>query len=193
MRERLRETAREAILDAAEHVVLQAGLDGATAAAIATRAGVAVGTLYNYFSDRDDILASLFRTRRAELIPAIDRAADAAQKLAFEDRLRAYVREILSVFEDKQRFLRLAVLADEQGVRIGGRDKQLMTLLQKHLEQILREGGTRKRITTANIPLYVRMLHGAIRGVVLMRVAEGGSIAADADLIVDTFLHGVTR
>lgn len=191
MRDRMRETAREAILDAAEHVVLQAGLDGASAAAIAARAGVAVGTLYNYFADRDEIMASLLRTRRAELIPAIERAAQTTQKLAFEDRLRTYVRELLGVFEAKQRFLRLAVLADDQGVRIGGRDKQLMTLVQAHLEQILRDGATRKHLANANVPLYVRMLHGSIRGLVLLRVAEGGSIAADADLVVDTFLHGV--
>lgn len=59
LKTRLREAASEAILDAVEDILLERGLDGASIASIAERAGVAVGTLYNYFPDRDAMIQAL--------------------------------------------------------------------------------------------------------------------------------------
>jgi hypothetical protein len=36
------------------------------------------------------------------------------------------------------------------------------------------------------------MLQGSLKALVLWRVAEGGSLAQDADLAVDVFLRGVS-
>src|SRR6185312_13222900 len=51
LRRKLRTKVVATILDAAEQVALEAGLGGMTIGAVAERAGVAVGTLYNYFSN----------------------------------------------------------------------------------------------------------------------------------------------
>lgn len=61
------------ILDAAEQLLLQKGLDAVTTRRVARRAGVGVGTLYEYFPNRDAILIQLanrrMRRRRREAIP----------------------------------------------------------------------------------------------------------------------------
>ena len=189
LRAKLRETVSEAILDAAEAVAVEGGIEAATAAAIASRAGVAVGTLYNYFTDRDAILSTLFKTRRSEILPALAASAERDAELPFEERLRAYVREVLTVFESKRSFLKLAVAADSE--KIKGRDKTLMTQVLLHLEGILRAGAARKLFPAANVPAYARILQGSLKGLVLWRVTEGGSLPDDADLAVDTFLRGV--
>ncbi len=183
----------EAILDAAEQVALESGIETATAAAIAARAGVAVGTLYNYFPDREGILAALFRTRRAELVPAIEQAAQDTVALPFEERLRTYVRRMLEAFEAHHDFLKLAVLADGEGTKIKGRDRTLMTQVLQNLEQIMRDGASRKLYPVARAPAYARMLQGAMKGLILWRVQEGGSFVDDADLLADTFLKGLGR
>ncbi|MBV8763104.1 MAG: TetR/AcrR family transcriptional regulator [Deltaproteobacteria bacterium] len=188
----MREAVSEAILDAAEQVALENGIEAATAAAIAQRAGVAVGTLYNYFPDRDGILAALFKTRRAAIVPALDVAADETKALPFEERLRAYVRRLLEVFDDNASFLRLAVRADGEGASIKGRDKTLMTQVLHHISQIMREGASRKLFPLTRVEPYARMLQGSLKGMVLWRVEEGVSVADDADLVVDTFLRGVS-
>jgi AcrR family transcriptional regulator len=191
LRTKLRETVCETIVDAAEAVALESGLEAATAAAIAARAGVAVGTLYNYFPDRDGIVAALFRVRRAQILPAIEAGAERAAALPFEERLRSYVRDLLTAFEAQRGFLKLAVLTENHVA--SKRDKTLMTQVLQHLEQILREGAARKLVAAARVPAYARMLQGTLKALVLWRVTDGGSIAADADLAVDTFLRGVCK
>src|SRR6476659_8497010 len=93
LRERIRLATSAAILAAAEEVFAAEGLEKARMNDIAARAGVAVGTLYNHFKDRDDLLAGLLTVRREELLELMERAYE-APGLAFRDRLK----HVLSTF-----------------------------------------------------------------------------------------------
>ena len=55
----------EAILDATFQLLEEAGFEVLTTNHIAARAGVSIGTLYQYFADKNDILAAMAQ-RRAE-------------------------------------------------------------------------------------------------------------------------------
>jgi AcrR family transcriptional regulator len=72
LRTRIREATTAAILEAAEAVFAEAGLNGAHLSEIAAGAGVAVGTVYNHFKDRDAILAALLAARRGEMMEIMD-------------------------------------------------------------------------------------------------------------------------
>jgi AcrR family transcriptional regulator len=188
----VREAVTEAILEAAEAVAVESGLEAASAAAIATRAGVAVGTLYNYFPDREGIFAALFKTRRAAMLPGLEAAARAAAHLPFEGRVRSYITDLLKVMSAHQRFLQLAVLVDDAGAMIRGRDKSpLMSLVTQHLEDIMRQGASRKLFAASRAASYARLLQGAMKQIVMWRVTQGEPFERDASLIVDTFLQGV--
>lgn len=76
LKERLREVASEAILEAANAVLLERGLD-APMEVIAARAGVAVGTLYNHFKDREALVEALLVAHRGRIVSGV-RAAEAA-------------------------------------------------------------------------------------------------------------------
>jgi AcrR family transcriptional regulator len=121
MRQRAREAAATALLEAAEEVAAQRGLEATSIAAIAERAGVAVGTLYNYFPDREALIAALFRLRRAELLPRVVAAAEQTAALPFEQRLRGYLTAVFTVFEDYRRFCRVAMSADQGAVKAKSR------------------------------------------------------------------------
>jgi AcrR family transcriptional regulator len=56
-----------AILEAAVDVIDRGGWDHASTNRIATRAGVSIGSLYQYFPNKDAILAALFETHRHEV------------------------------------------------------------------------------------------------------------------------------
>lgn len=191
VRAKVREAVSEAILEAAERVALENGLEAASAAAIAARAGVAVGTLYNYFPDRDGILHALFKTRRAAIAPAIDASAQAAASLPFDERLRAFVRGLLEVFDEHASFLRLAVAADGDGGKFRPKDRTLMNQVLHHIEQIMKDGSARKLFPASRVLTYTRMLQGSLKGLIHWRVAEGLSLAAEADVVVGVFLKGV--
>jgi TetR/AcrR family fatty acid metabolism transcriptional regulator len=76
---------RESILDSAIKVFAKTGFYKAKAIEIAQKADVAVGTIYNYFKNKDDILISIFNERLGELThsvrEAIEEVSDPEQKL----------------------------------------------------------------------------------------------------------------
>ncbi|MEO8549744.1 MAG: helix-turn-helix domain-containing protein, partial [Kofleriaceae bacterium] len=114
MKQRAREAAATALLEAAEHVAAERGIDQTSIAAIAERAQVAVGTLYNYFPDRESLLAALFKWRRDEMLPRLVAAsAAAALEGAFEQRLRLFMLSVARAFDGYRRFCRVAMSADQ--------------------------------------------------------------------------------
>jgi TetR/AcrR family fatty acid metabolism transcriptional regulator len=77
---------RQSILEAATKVFARTGFYKAKALEIANKANIAVGTIYNYFKNKDDILISIFNERIGELnrtlISALEGVDDPDQKLA---------------------------------------------------------------------------------------------------------------
>jgi AcrR family transcriptional regulator len=61
-KERVTKQRQQQILDAALEVFAQKGFAHATTAEIARTAGVAEGTIYNYYKDKHDLLISIIRT-----------------------------------------------------------------------------------------------------------------------------------
>lgn len=66
-RERKKADRRRAILEAALALIEERGLKGATFELIAQRAGVARGTVFNYFPNKEAILVAYFATQLGEL------------------------------------------------------------------------------------------------------------------------------
>lgn len=88
LKERLREAASAAILDAAQEVLLAQGFQ-APMEVIAGRAGVAVGTLYNHFADRKTLVASLLNRHRETMLADVQAAAVTARALPVREQLIA--------------------------------------------------------------------------------------------------------
>jgi AcrR family transcriptional regulator len=69
----------DAILDAADRIVARRGVEGLSTTLLASRAGIAVGTLYQYFHSVDDVVAALV-SRHAERFADELRAALAGRR-----------------------------------------------------------------------------------------------------------------
>lgn len=180
------------ILDATEEVAIETGVDGITIVQIATRAGVAVGTLYNYFPKGTGIVAALFKKRTGQLLPLVLAAAEATNKLPFEQRLRAFVSKLLVAYQSHIKFLRVAGQVDRRGMKSKNRDNRLADATAKAFEDILRDGAKRKHVAADRALIYARMIHGALRAMLVWRLGDGSSLDVDADVLVDTFLRGMT-
>src|SRR5579872_3681161 len=88
-RDEARALFRNAILDAAEAVFAERGFHGARIQDIAQRARIAVGTVYNHFEQKDDVLAALLELRSEELMAQLLPAR--GDPKPFTSRLRARV------------------------------------------------------------------------------------------------------
>ena len=185
MRLRAREAASAAILEAAEAVAAARGLEATSIAAIAARAGVAVGTLYNYFPDREALLAALFKLRREMLVPRLVAAAEATAELPFEERLRAYLSGVARVFDEFRAFCRVAIAA-EGAIKGRSRSAVLVTITGE-LSDILRP------VVKGRAEEHARMIFGAFNALMRWRIEHDEPLEPAARLVVETFLPGIVR
>ena len=191
LRERQRDEVTRALVDAAEAVIAERGLANAAIAEVARRAGVAVGTVYNHFADRDGLLRALFADRRARITPALRAAADVRGD-SFEAELRAFVTTVLTVLDQHATFIRIAF---EVGVARGrdaaGKAQGVIDELRTATAKVLARGG--RTLGSRHAALHAPFLIGALRAVVIEELAAGGIFAPHADAIVDLFLDGARR
>ncbi|HTL35859.1 MAG TPA: TetR/AcrR family transcriptional regulator [Kofleriaceae bacterium] len=90
---------RERILAAAERIFARHGFFAAKVSDVAKEAGVADGTIYLYFKNKDDLLISLFE-RRMQQVNETLKAATAKVKSPRE-QLRAFVKAYLQLVHDE--------------------------------------------------------------------------------------------
>lgn len=91
-----KETKRGQILDAAVLEIARHGYYGTTVAAIASRAGIADGTVYLYFKSKEEILVSIFERAMQRFIDEARRIVD-GKPAGAESKLRRLVSLHLSL------------------------------------------------------------------------------------------------
>lgn len=102
----------EVMLEGAAHILEQHGLDGYTTNAIAARAGVSIGSLYQYFPTKDAVTVALIERERTGLV------RDALLALEHDDRCVA-LRQLIEVAVRHQlRRPALAMLLDFEQHRL---------------------------------------------------------------------------
>jgi AcrR family transcriptional regulator len=88
--QRRKERTRAALLAAARRLFAARGVDATTVAEIAEEADIAVGSFYNYFSTKDELLAALLETlltaQRMELESRQAQVADPAEMISIAHR-----------------------------------------------------------------------------------------------------------
>jgi AcrR family transcriptional regulator len=158
-------------------------------AMIAEQAGVAVGTLYNRFKDRDALLQELIAQRRAELLEELERVSEQLASLGLRERLTGVVQALLLHCEQHRPFLRL-VLSSEWG---HGQSKELMLrALRERLQAVLGSGPELREDPDGALPL---LLISLVRGT-LERDRYGLPVlepALAARQVVELFLNGAGR
>ena len=93
LRTRLKNVAAEALLDAAERVMIEKGYEKATMQDIAAAAGCAVGTLYVHFKNKEDLFRALVQRNAGEIMQQLTAALEGVTDPV--ERLRISVIEHL--------------------------------------------------------------------------------------------------
>jgi AcrR family transcriptional regulator len=97
----------QSIQDAAMRVIARKGMAAATMQEIAEEAGVAKGTIYLYFRDRDELVEKTFETAITQLIAKVESALDSGTTV--EDKIRAAMTAKFSFFRENKEFFRLYI------------------------------------------------------------------------------------
>jgi AcrR family transcriptional regulator len=96
----------ETILDATMRVIAREGMAGASMKAIADEAGVAKGTIYLYFKDREVLLERVADAAFTELLAQLD-GAFGQPEAPFAARFALLVERLFHFFEARRDFFRL--------------------------------------------------------------------------------------
>lgn len=111
---------RDAIFEAVAQILEREGEGALNTNRIAERAGVSVGTLYQYFPNKTAILVAMAKTEMAAI--TADSVRSAAKARTRADSVRASIRRFVRVFEDRpatRRAVVKAVIAAESGAALG--------------------------------------------------------------------------
>jgi len=198
LRERFKETTLQAVLTAAEEVFADAGLHAAHMGEIAERAGVAVGTLYNHFADREALLAGLAEARFKEMIADMDGALKATGDQPFGPRVRALVVAMLTYYERHWKFMQI-FLQGETGryqrtyPTLVEAMRHKMREVRTRVEKLIAQGVREKAIRADLADLGAFFLIGMLRSLVMRRLYQDPNkgLVVEADRMLDAFLHGV--
>lgn len=197
LREKFKEAVATSILEAAEQVASEDGLAGASLQAIAQRAGVAVGTIYNYFGDRQELVEALLERRREELLAALDREAKARAGASFDAQLDGFVRTVFAHFDARRAYLRIALESESRKPKLergnDGHSRPAMQQLHQRAERVVRLGVREKRLGGEGADLVVLMLVSIVRGVLIARCEATTPLVTETERVISLFLHGAAR
>jgi AcrR family transcriptional regulator len=195
MRMRMKEEARAAILDAAEQVLAEQG-QAARMDDIAARVGVSVGTLYNYFEDRQQLLEALRDVRGRELLALLDAELERSLRMPYRARLHGFLRCIL---EHSRTHFRLFSLLLEDSLRHGpsregdlDRHLRMWREAARRLEHLGQQGVREGALRPEDARHYPALLLDMMQGLVLRQLLAKQPAPADELLapLLRCFLEG---
>lgn len=103
----------ETILEAAARILEAEGLPAFNTNAVAEKAGVSVGSLYQYFPGKDALLAELIRRKRAELMAGLDRERSLADRRDLSAMVNGFIRAAIAHQLDRPRLATSLEYAEE--------------------------------------------------------------------------------
>jgi TetR/AcrR family fatty acid metabolism transcriptional regulator len=185
---------RERILRAAIRVFARKGFYATRVNEIAKAAGVADGTIYLYFKNKDDVLVSIFEDRITKLIAFLE--SEIEKEGGFDEKFRRVVELQLGLLEGHRDLAEVVTVNLRQSSRLL---KQFAApLFTRYLDVIAnlvaqgqREGAVR---TDVSPRVLARALWGALDGVAVtwtLGGGEAGQLQRAASQVANVFLEGV--
>jgi len=162
------------ILDSAIKIIGQKGFHGAKVKDIANDAGVADGTIYNYFNNKEDILVTIFKVKLEEYVNM------AKEEIAGidnpEEKLKTLLKYHFKVMTETP------YLANVLQIELRQPIKDLRIKVRRHLKNYFRlieqviEEGIQKGVFNKNLDVYLarEIYFGTLDEIVSTWIFKGG-------------------
>jgi len=181
------------ILEAAVKVFARQGFYQSTVAQIAKEAGVADGTIYLYFKNKDDILVHFFSYRTKQVFDRFRAEVKKADNSL--DKLRNLVRRHLAEFQRDRDMAVVYQVETHQNSRLAeSQIREMSVMYQDLVSEIVelgqQEGGVRKDLY---VGLVKRFILGAVDEVIntWLHSEKEYDLVSMADPLVDLFVRGI--
>ena len=181
------------ILEASVNVFADHGFHQSTVSQIAKKAGVADGTIYLYFKNKEDILVQIFNYKTKQIFERFREVVDSADNPI--EKLRNLIRRHLQEFQ-QDRNLAVVYLAETRQInrvmedQIKIMSKMYFDLVAEILEQGQQNGNFR---TVLHLGLVKRHILGSVDEVIStwLHADDKYDLVSMADPLVDLFINGI--
>jgi AcrR family transcriptional regulator len=187
------EHTRQEILRSAYLLFLKNGYHGTSMRQIAQGAGIAVGGIYNHFTNKDEIFMAVLSDRHPlyDILPALN----AAEGQDIESFVRDAATKVVDVVKDRPDFLNLMFIelvefnAQHMPELFQTFFPQALTFVQHFLDG-------HQELRPFPIPVVLRAFLGLFFSYVITEILMGDLMPKDMekstlDHFVDIFLHGI--
>lgn len=189
----------QSIQEATMRVIARKGMAAATMQEIAEEAGVAKGTIYLYFRDRDELVEKTFESAMAQLGVELDEVV--RREGLFEEKIRAIVSGYLSFFAKNREFFRLYLsmrLAEGTPERQRRHKTSCEPRYRMRINQFaafLEDAMNRGQIRRGDPRRMALFIMEGTTAILTERLTEESSPAdtSDVDLIVGMIVDGVRK
>ena len=181
------------ILDAAITVFAEQGFLQSTVAQVARRAGVADGTIYLYFKNKDDILIQFYEYKTRQVFDKFREAVDAGRSA--EQKLHNLVHAHLEEF---QKDINMAIVYQAETHQHRRLAQDVIKEMSKWYRDIIteivelgqEEGAMRRNLYMG---LVMRLITGAVDEVINAWIHADGNydLVSMADPLVELFISGI--
>jgi AcrR family transcriptional regulator len=189
---------RQQIIEAAFDIFSEKGFATATTAEIARKAGVAEGTIYNYFPSKRDLLIAvvhdfIITTPLLELIDMLPKGDIAG---TFTHILQNRFDLLENEFVSRMPFLMAEIIRDPE-LKASWKKQFLQPFLSR-MEGVYRVLSTSGKTRLAEPSVLVRSIGGMLLGFLILKIMEGDDSPMNklsreqiADTMVNLILHGL--
>jgi len=181
------------ILEAAVKVFADQGFFQSTVSQIAKEAGVADGTIYLYFKNKDDILVQFFSYKTKQVFARFREEVDKADNTI--DKLRNLIRRHLEEFQCDRNMAVVYQAETHQSSRLVEKQikemsKMYFDIVSEIIEQGQEEGVIKKDLY---LSLVKRFILGAVDEVIStwLHSSSKYDLVSMADPLVELFLNGI--
>lgn len=177
------------LMNAAEALFLERGVEATTVSEIVQAADVAKGTFYHYFSSKNEILTALGNRYTESFVASLEKAVEACAEGDWIGRLRAWIRANVETYVDTYRIHDIVYTNHHHH----DRSNQAKNAILDQLLGII-EGGRSAGLWAPENPRVVALLiysgvHGATDDII---ASQSRDCAPFADSVSDACLNMLT-
>ncbi|MFE7594474.1 TetR/AcrR family transcriptional regulator [Kitasatospora sp. NPDC057512] len=191
-RQKRSQAAMERILEAAQQLITDEGVAGFTLGTVAARAGVAVGTVYQRFANKEDLLVStqrrwldeVARAQRELFLPAAVRQPDFVRAVCL------YAEHLVALFRDHAALVReFVVYATAVPALRESAQQRLDQLARERCDALMAHPGRPPHITRGHLLLALR----AVQSLLEWRVAASPDTEEAAAMPWETLADDIPK
>ena len=189
------EARRNQILDAATHVFATQGFHPTTIKDIAKEAGIADGTIYNYFQNKSALLIGIFERMKASILQT------APPPDISEPTLPIFIKTFLGhplKSLESDHFALFRIIVSEMMVNDELRQLYYQHILEPTLqiaEVYLQEWSDQHQTPLMNIPMTVRAISGMVMGLIIENILGDKPLNTEWDslpnFLTDLLINGL--